>query len=112
MQRRNTGPRFIGLATVAGLTLALAAARADAQTVEEFYKGRNLTLIIGSGAGAGYDVYGRLLARHIAKHIPGQPRIVVQNMPGAGGIKAANHLATIAVQDGSLISDTYSTMPL
>jgi tripartite-type tricarboxylate transporter receptor subunit TctC len=95
-----------------GLALALAAAQADAQTPEEFYKGRTVTLIIGSGAGAGYDVYGRLLARHITRHIPGQPRIVVQNMPGAGGIKAANHLATIAVRDGSLISDIYSTMPL
>jgi tripartite-type tricarboxylate transporter receptor subunit TctC len=112
MPRRTVGSHFIGLTAMAGLTLALTAARVNAQTVEEFYKGHNLTLIIGSGAGAGYDVYGRLLARHLSRHIPGQPRIVVQNMPGAGGIKAANHLATIAVRDGSLISDTYSTMPL
>ena len=112
MNARNSDPRFICVATLAGLTLALAAARADAQTAEEFYKGRTITLIVGSRAGAGYDVYGRLLARHITRHIPGQPRIVVQNMPGAGGIKAANYLGSIAVRDGSLISDTYSTMPL
>src|SRR5262249_12461076 len=51
-------------------------------------------------------------ARHIVRHIPGQPRIVVQNMPGAGGIKATNYLGSIAVRDGSLFSDAYSTMPL
>jgi tripartite-type tricarboxylate transporter receptor subunit TctC len=109
---RTIGSCSIRIGLFAGLTLALAGAQARAQTVEEFYKGRNLTLIIGAGAGAGYDVYGRLLARHLSRHIPGQPRIVVQNMPGAGGIKAANYLATIAVRDGSLISDAYSTMPL
>jgi len=111
MQRRNLGRRSIHVAALAALTLSLTAS-AGAQTPEEFYRGRTITLIIGSGAGAGYDVYGRLLARHITRHIPGQPRIVVQNMPGAGGIKAANHLGSIAVRDGSLISDTYSTMPL
>ena len=110
--RLRTHGSSIGLGALAGLILALAAAPARAQTPEEFYKGRTITLIIGSGAGAGYDVYGRLLARHITKHIPGRPRIVVRNMPGASGIKAANHLATIAVRDGSLFSDTYSTMPL
>src|ERR1043166_2074034 len=109
MQRRNLGRRSIHVAALAALTLSLTA---PAGAQEEFYRGRTITLIIGSGAGAGYDVYGRLLARHITRHIPGQPRIVVQNMPGAGGIKAANYLATIAVRDGSLISDTYSTMPL
>jgi tripartite-type tricarboxylate transporter receptor subunit TctC len=112
MPTRNRGSRCFRIGVLAVLTLALGAAPTHAQTPEEFYKGRTITLIIGSGAGAGYDVYGRLLARHITRHIPGQPRIVVQNMPGAGGIKAANHLATIAVRDGSLFSDTYSTMPL
>jgi tripartite-type tricarboxylate transporter receptor subunit TctC len=112
MQRSNKNSRRTGICTLAGLMLALEAAQAPAQTPEEFYKGRILTLIIGSGTGQSYDAYGRLLARHLTRHIPGQPRIVVQNMPGAGGIKAANHLATIAVRDGSLISDTFSTMPL
>src|SRR5262245_50704146 len=107
MQARNRGSRCIRIGLLAGLTLTLMAAPARAQTPEEFYRGRTVTMIIGAGAGAGYDVYGRLLARHITRHIPGQPRIVVQNMPGAGGIKAANHLGSIAVRDGSLISDTY-----
>lgn len=112
MHACNRGSRCIRIGLWACLTITLVTAQARAQTPEEFYRGRTVTLIIGSGAGAGYDVYGRLLARHIIRHIPGQPRIVVQNMPGAGGIKAANHLGSIAVRDGSLISDTYSTMPL
>src|SRR5436309_173206 len=95
-----------------GLALLFLPATSRAQTPEDFYRGRTITLVIGSGPGAGYDVYGRLLARHIVKHIPGQPHIVVQNMPGAGGIKAANYLANVAPRDGSLISDAYSTMPL
>src|SRR5262249_11104430 len=71
-----------------------------------------VTLVIGSGVGPAYDTFGRLLARHLIKHIPGQPHIVVQNMPGAGGVKAANYVGSIAPRDGSLISDSYSTMPL
>jgi tripartite-type tricarboxylate transporter receptor subunit TctC len=112
MQRRNRALHSLCIGSLAGLTLALAATGAAAQTVEEFYKGRTVTLIVGSGAGAGYDVYGRMLVRHLTRHIPGQPHIVVQNMVGASGIKAANYMATIAVRDGSLFSDAYSTMPL
>jgi tripartite-type tricarboxylate transporter receptor subunit TctC len=111
-QRGYKGPRRTRIVTFAGLMLALGMAQAPAQIPEEFYRARTVTLIIGSGAGPSYDVYGRLLARYLTRHIPGQPRIVVQNMPGAGGIKAANYLGAMAVRDGSLISDTYSTMPL
>jgi tripartite-type tricarboxylate transporter receptor subunit TctC len=112
MQPRTISSHVARIGSVVGLVLVLTTAATQAQTVEDFYKGRTITLIVGSGAGAGYDVYGRLLARYITKYIPGQPHIVVQNMPGAGGIKAANYLGAIAVRDGSLISDTYSTMPL
>jgi len=90
------------------LTLTGSAAHAD----DPFYRGKTISLIVGSNASGGYDTYGRLLARHMGKHIAGHPSFVVQNMPGAGGIKAANYLGSIAVRDGSLISDTYSTMPL
>jgi tripartite-type tricarboxylate transporter receptor subunit TctC len=100
------------IVTLAASMLALSVVKAPAQTPAEFYKGRTITLIIGSGAGQSYDTYGRMLARYLTRHIPGQPRIVVQNMPGAGGIKAANYVASMATRDGSLISDTYSTMPL
>jgi tripartite-type tricarboxylate transporter receptor subunit TctC len=112
MQHRDKILRNIRIAAFAALTFAITTVGAAAQTPEEFYKGRTVTLIVGSGAGAGYDVYGRMLARHLARHIPGQPHIIVQNMVGASGIKAANYMASIAVRDGSLFSDAYSTMPL
>ena len=63
------------------LTLA---APAHAQSVEEFYRGKTITILVGFTAGGGYDLYARLLGRHIGRHIPGNPAVVVQNMPGAG----------------------------
>ena len=84
---------------------------AGAQTAEEFYKGRQIKLIVSSGAGGGYDVYSRMLARHIVRHLPG-PKIVVQNMPSASGLAAINHIYNAADKDGSVFGDTYSTMPL
>jgi len=77
------------------------AARAD--SVEEFYKGRQLKLVIGSNSGGAYDAYGRLLAAHLGRHIPGQPAIIVSNMPGASGTQAATYLHQIAPKDGSTL---------
>jgi tripartite-type tricarboxylate transporter receptor subunit TctC len=82
---------------------ALAPCPAGADPVEDFYRGRTMQLVIGFSAGAGYDLYGRVLARHMSKHIPGRPAIVVQNMPGAGSLKAANYLFSVAPKDGSTI---------
>ena len=80
----------IVLAAVAA-TLAIAGVtQANATSAETFYKGKSLRLIVPSGAGGGYDVYSRLLARHLADHIPGHPDIVVENMPGASGILGTN----------------------
>ena len=81
---------------------AVAAARA--QSVEEFYKGKNINLLVGFTPGGGYDLYARLLARHIGRHIPGQPTIVVQNMPGAGSLRSAQFLYTAAPRDGTTIA--------
>lgn len=92
-------------------TAALGAGGAVAQTAEEFYKGQQVKLIVSSGAGGGYDVYSRMLARHIVRHLPAV-RIVVQNMPGASGLAAINHVYNAAERDGTVFSDTYSTMPL
>jgi tripartite-type tricarboxylate transporter receptor subunit TctC len=75
------------------------AARADA--IADFYSGKSVQLVIGYAPGGGYDIYARALARHMARHIPGNPQIVVQNMPGAGSIKAANYLYNIAPKDGT-----------
>src|SRR6201990_1518410 len=71
--------------------------------VEDFYKGKTVSLLIGYSVGGGYDTYGRLVARHLGKHIPGNPTIVPQNMSGAGSLKAANYLYSVAPKDGSVI---------
>jgi tripartite-type tricarboxylate transporter receptor subunit TctC len=71
-------------------------------SAEKFYKGRNLDLIVGYDPGGGYDVYTRLLGRHIGRYVPGNPGIVVKNMPGAGSLKAANYLYNVAKKDGTV----------
>jgi tripartite-type tricarboxylate transporter receptor subunit TctC len=81
--------------------LAATIAPLRAQTVEEFYTGRIVTLYIGYTVGGAYDLYGRLLARHIGRHIPGQPTIVPVNMEGAGSLKLMNWLYNAAPRDGS-----------
>ena len=91
-----------------GLCLALAflaaiASGHDSQAQEPFYKGKTISLIIGSNTSGGYDTYGRLLARHMGRHLAGNPAIVVQNMPGAGGLRSANHLLSVAPRDGTAI---------
>jgi len=77
------------------------AARAQDGAIADFYRSRTVTLIVGYSVGGGYDTYARVLARHIGKHIPGNPQVVVQNMPGAGSLRAANFLYNVAPKDGS-----------
>ena len=78
---------------------ALPGARAD--EVADFYRSHPVSLITGFGPGGGYDVYARLLARHIGRYIPGNPSVVVQNMPGAGSLRAANYIYSVAPKDGT-----------
>ncbi len=86
------------------LVAALYAPQAQAQdAVAEFYKGKQISLIVGSSAGGGYDTYARLLGRHLGKHIPGNPTIVPSNMPGAGSNAAAAHIYAVAPKDGTVI---------
>ena len=84
----------VAIWTLAGLACA------QAQTPEEFYKGKQVTLIIGSGAGGGYDLYARALARHMGRHIPGNPQIVPKNLSTAGGVVASNALYNQVDKDG------------
>src|SRR3954471_2130189 len=77
---------------------------AGAQSVAQFYTGRQISLTVGSTAGGGYDTQARLVARHLGKHISGNPTIVVQNMPAAGSLAATNHMYNIAPKDGSAIA--------
>src|SRR5262245_65220372 len=74
---------------------------AHAQDAAEFYRGRTVSLIAGFNPGGGADTYARLIARHIGKHMPGNPTVVVRNMQGAGSVVAANHLYNVSAKDGS-----------
>ena len=87
----------------AAVTLLAVLSHAALAQSEDTLKGRTVTMIIGSGAGGGIDLYGRTVARHIGKHIPGQPTVVSQNMPAAGSIAAANHIYNVAPKDGTAI---------
>ena len=92
--------------------LAAGAQIARADDAGGFYKGKTIHLIVGYGPGGGYDVYARLLAKHIVRYIPGQPAIVIQNMPGAGSLVATNYLYRIAPRDGSVFGTFARNMPL
>lgn len=81
----------------------LMGAPAHANAISEFYTGKRLTLITSASSGGGYDQYARLLAQYMPRYIPGSPPIVVQNMPGAEGIKAANYLSAISARDGTVL---------
>jgi tripartite-type tricarboxylate transporter receptor subunit TctC len=101
------------LAVAGGITVCAHAA--CAQSVEEFYRGKTINLVIGYSVGGGYDLYGRLLSRHIGKHIPGRPAIVPQNMTGAGSLRAAQFIYSVAPKDGTTFGTfgrTIATTPL
>lgn len=87
---------------IGALLFGLAAApSASAQSVEQFYKGKTVTVAIGSGSGGSHDLNAHILGRHIGKYLPGNPRVVVQNMPGAGSLTLANYLFEVAPKDGT-----------
>lgn len=115
MRHRRHAPRAAMNASI-GLALMILVARpAGADSVEDFYKGKNINLVIGYSVGGGYDLYGRLMARHIGKHIPGRPSIVPQNMTGAGSLRAAQFIYSVAPRDGTVFGTfgrTIATTPL
>jgi tripartite-type tricarboxylate transporter receptor subunit TctC len=87
--------------TMIAVMAGLSASAASAQSPADFYKGKNVDLYIGYSVGGGYDVYARILARYMGKHIPGNPTIVPKNMEGAGSLRLANWLYNVAPKDGS-----------
>jgi tripartite-type tricarboxylate transporter receptor subunit TctC len=96
------GRIFAGAAVLA-LTAAPSASPVHAQSVADFYRGKTVSMVIATSPGGDYDLRARLLARHIGRHIPGEPAIVPRNMPGAVGLQAANWLATQAPRDGTVL---------
>ena len=104
---------------ITGLVIAAAglfpAPAAHAQSIEQFYSGKQVKLFVGSAAGTGYDVYARIVGRFMTKHLPGNPTIITQNMPGAGGVIVSNYLYNIASKDGleiAMLPRGAATQPL
>jgi tripartite-type tricarboxylate transporter receptor subunit TctC len=98
------------LAAIAFTSINAASAHADA--VSDYYRGKTISLIAPAGVGGGYDLYTRFLARYYGKFIPGQPSLVVKNLPGAGGIVAANHMYSVAPADGLTVALFQNTVTL
>jgi tripartite-type tricarboxylate transporter receptor subunit TctC len=96
---------IFGLLTLAG------AQSSSAQTPEEFYRGKQIRFIVGTAAGQEYDLWARVIARHMRRHIPGTPTLIVENMPGAGHVIAANYLFDVAPRDGSVIGIVSRNIP-
>ena len=93
------------------LAIAMGGAGAYAETVAEFYKGKTISLVVSSSPGGGYDALSRVVARHLGKHMPGNPSVVVRNMPGAGGIVATSFINKIAPRDGLTIAGVQNNTP-
>src|ERR1700754_2364885 len=109
MVRRDSTIPVCTIILGAAMLLTAAARPAAAQ---EFYRGKTIDIIVAPPPAGGYDQYARLLARHMGKHIPGNPGFLVQNMPGAGGIRAANYLYNVARKDGTVFAVINRETPL
>lgn len=96
---------------VAGVALAAIASPVKADPIADFYKGKQINWILSAGAGGGYSSYAHAFQTYFQKHIPGQPNIIVQNMPGAGGIRAMMFFATVAPKDGTTMGLVHSSVP-
>jgi len=100
-----------GIVVVATVVSGLAALPVGAEPVADFYQGKDLRMIVSTTTGTGYDTYARAVARHLPDHLPGRPNIIVQNMPGAGGLTAANNIFAIAPKDGTVFGMMQNTVP-
>jgi tripartite-type tricarboxylate transporter receptor subunit TctC len=103
--------RYRKLVAAAAVVVGLGSAAASADPVADFYKDKHISWILSADAGGGYSSYANAFAAHFSEHIPGKPKIVVQNMPGAGGIKAMNYLMSVAPKDGTTIGLVHSSVP-
>jgi tripartite-type tricarboxylate transporter receptor subunit TctC len=103
---------FAKTAIALALTSTVLFASAQAQDAASFYKGKTINVVIGFSPGGGYDLYARVVAKYLGKHIPGEPTLVAQNMPGAGSLRAAMYLFSVAPKDGTAIGIFSRGMPL
>lgn len=98
------------LSCVTALCVLSSAIGSAAAQSDALYSGKQIKMVIGSGVGGGYDVYARFLSRHLARHIPGNPTIINQNVPTASGLQATNWAYTVAPKDGTVILATYNAL--
>jgi tripartite-type tricarboxylate transporter receptor subunit TctC len=91
--------------------LAVNGASVRAEDLGEFYRGKTVTISVGTEPGNSYDIYTRTLARHLSRHLPGNPRVIVQNAPGAGGLNNANSIFNVAKKDGLSLGQVQNTVP-
>lgn len=94
-------------AVAAAVGAALAPGLASTAVADDFYAGKTVTIIVASGAGGGHDIFARMISRYWPKYLPGNPTFIVQNMPGAGGARSAEYVATVAPKDGTVVSHTF-----
>lgn len=99
------------IAGIAALIALVAMVPASAQPADQFFKGKQIRMVVGSTSGGDYDLWARLLARHWPRHIPGSPNFVIENMPGAGTLVATNHLYNLAPRDGTVMGMVSRSMP-
>ena len=104
--------RLIGLALGIAAALLGFSAPGRADPIADFYAGKTMRMLVGYGPGGGYDLYARIVAQFLPKHLPGHPTIVVQNMPGAGSLVAARHMNEVAAKDGTVLGSLAQTLAL
>ena len=98
------------LALISVFAAVMATSPAQAQSVEDFYKGKTIRIVVSTGPASTYYTYAQLVAEFMGPHIPGKPTLILQSMPGAGGVRAANHLAQVAPQDGTMLGAVHETL--
>src|SRR6266478_4878753 len=101
-----------GIAFGIAAAMLLSAVATRAQPIADFYRGKTVRMLIGYGPGGGYGIYGRLVAEFLPRHLPGNPTIVPQNMPGAGSFVAAKYMADVAPKDGTVLGSLSQMLAL
>ena len=109
--RNDMNARYLGVAPIVTSILLASSSAVLAETPAEFYKGKTVTIYVGLSPGGGYDTNARLVGRYLGKYLPGNPSVVVRNMPGAGGLVMTNHVANVAAADGTNIGAPQRGVP-
>src|SRR5579883_2833583 len=111
----NDKPAMIKSCASAAIAFAAAltasSASAESPSVADFYRGKTVSIVVGSDVGGGYDLNARVLTHHLGRHIPGNPGVIVQNKPGASSLAATNYVYELAPKDGTVIGEPQRPIP-